>query len=94
MTAGGKISKITTDLGSADTPPATNRGRMAVRRGSTDPDNNEDGTNWQGDGVSMSTGSASMSRKLLRCPAAAQGSLNGSTLLAKTFVVALLCSSH
>ncbi|BFZ11701.1 hypothetical protein BsWGS_14740 [Bradybaena similaris] len=53
LTAGGKISKLTTDLGGADTPPASNRGRMAVRRGSTDPDINEDasgGTSWLGDG--------------------------------------------
>jgi kinesin light chain len=53
LTAGGKISKLTTDLGGADTPPASNRGRMAVRRGSNEPDNNEDagsGTSWLGDG--------------------------------------------
>uniref|UniRef100_A0A0B7AIR4 Kinesin light chain n=1 Tax=Arion vulgaris TaxID=1028688 RepID=A0A0B7AIR4_9EUPU len=53
LTAGGKISKLTTDLGGADTPPSSNRGRMAARPGSNDPDNNEDvnsGTSWLGDG--------------------------------------------
>ncbi|CAG5127376.1 unnamed protein product, partial [Candidula unifasciata] len=53
LTVGGKIGKLTTDLSGADTPPASNRGRMAVRRESTDPDNNEDasgGTSWLGDG--------------------------------------------
>ncbi|RUS91678.1 hypothetical protein EGW08_000504 [Elysia chlorotica] len=48
MAAGGKISKLTSDLGGADTPPASNRGRMIARH-----DENEDVSReaqWHGDG--------------------------------------------
>ncbi|KAK3792332.1 hypothetical protein RRG08_046641 [Elysia crispata] len=48
LAAGGKISKLTSDLGGADTPPTSNRGRMIARH-----DENEDvsrGVQWHGDG--------------------------------------------
>ncbi|XP_059160522.1 kinesin light chain-like isoform X4 [Physella acuta] len=52
LTTGGKIGKLTTDLGINDTPPASNRGRVAARHGPSDPNENEDVSSglWLGDG--------------------------------------------
>ncbi|CAL1536945.1 unnamed protein product [Lymnaea stagnalis] len=51
LTAGGKIGKLTTDLGINDTPPASNRGRVQARN-PNDPNENEDVSSgmWLGDG--------------------------------------------
>ncbi|XP_012935358.1 kinesin light chain isoform X3 [Aplysia californica] len=53
LTAAGKIGKLTPDLAGAENPPASNRGRVAVRRNSNEPSDSNDvsnGTQWLGDG--------------------------------------------